>query len=212
MSSPNGHDSSAMAARRSVSRTVDGAAAPTRTAIDLWPSPCSKRYLNISRTRRISSLSAGIPFLPRHVEGRNFTPAEHPRQMLSDGGGIISESGGDYFSELGGRDHFGIRGRIASEFALTPPVAKAKAHDDDIVSLGNGFKKTIPDTALPPADEAVVAGGRRTTALRVFRPGRARPKPPEDAIDHPPIIDAGRGEHHAVCWATAAKGLTIRGQ
>ncbi|WP_318898623.1 hypothetical protein, partial [Sinorhizobium meliloti] len=101
MSSPNGHDSSAMAARRSVSRTVDGAA-PTRTAIDLWPSPCSKRYLNISRTRRISSLSAGIPFLPRHVEGRNFTPAEHPRQMLSDGGGIISESGGDYFSELGG--------------------------------------------------------------------------------------------------------------
>ncbi len=30
--------------------------------------------------------------------------------MLSDGDGIISESGGDYFSELGGRDHFGIRG------------------------------------------------------------------------------------------------------
>ncbi|APO70435.1 hypothetical protein IE4872_PC00420 (plasmid) [Rhizobium gallicum] len=45
-------------------------------------------------------------------------------------------------------------------------------HDDiAIVSLGNRFKKSVLDTGLPPADEAVVAGGRRTVALRDFRPG-----------------------------------------
>lgn len=49
----------------------------------------------------------------------------------------------------------------------------------------------IPDTGLPPADEAVVASGRRTVALRDFRPGRARPEPPEDSIQHPPIIGTG---------------------
>ena len=82
-------------ARRSVSRTVDGAA-PTRTAIDLWPSPCSTRYLSISRTRRISSLSAGIPFLPLTIDGRNVTPAEHPRPHPI----------------RRGRHHLGIRGRL----------------------------------------------------------------------------------------------------
>jgi hypothetical protein len=63
-------------------------------------------------------------------------------------------------------------------------------HDDvAVVSLGNGFKKPVPDTCLPPADEAVVAGGRRPVALRDFRPGRARPKPPQDAVQDAPIID-----------------------
>jgi hypothetical protein len=39
-SSPNGHESPASSTRRSVSRTVEGAA-PTRTAIALWPRPSS---------------------------------------------------------------------------------------------------------------------------------------------------------------------------
>jgi hypothetical protein len=33
-------------------------------------------------------------------------------------------------------------------------------HDDiAVVSLGNRFEKSIPDTGLSPADEAIVAGG-----------------------------------------------------
>lgn len=120
-SSSNGHESPAAVARRSVSRTVDGAA-PTRTAIDLWPSPCSARYLSISRTRRISSLSAGIPFLPHHHRRKELhtgrTPTPHPirrgRHHLGTRGRLILGTGG--------RDHFGIRGRIASEFAHELPV------------------------------------------------------------------------------------------
>ena len=51
MSSANGQRSPAASARRSVSRTVDGAA-PTRCEIALWPSPCSNRCLKISSVRR----------------------------------------------------------------------------------------------------------------------------------------------------------------
>jgi hypothetical protein len=100
-SSFSGHNSSVTAARRSVSRTVDGAP-PTRIAIDLCPSPCSNRYLSISRTRRISSLSAGIPFLPCH----------HRRKELHTGRPPLPDA------RQRGRHHFGIRGRVASEFAV----------------------------------------------------------------------------------------------
>ena len=63
-------------------------------------------------------------------------------------------------------------------------------HDDvTIVGRRNGFEKPIPYPRFPPAHEAVVAGGRRAIALRDFRPGRARSKPPKDAIQHPSIID-----------------------
>ncbi|MBN9075049.1 MAG: transposase [Rhizobiales bacterium] len=67
-------------------RTVEGAA-PTRYEIALWPRPSSNRYRKISRTRRIANLSAGISFL---------LPAK-PKDYFSErGGGIISESGGDF--------------------------------------------------------------------------------------------------------------------
>ncbi len=93
-------ESPAICTRPNVSRTVDGAA-PTLTAIDLWPSPCSKRYLNISRTRRISSLSAGIPFRPRHRRRKELHTSRTPTPD----------------AVRRGRHHLGIRGRIASEFA-----------------------------------------------------------------------------------------------
>ncbi|MDW9972555.1 hypothetical protein GOB98_21835 [Sinorhizobium meliloti] len=83
----------------------------------MWPSPCSKRYLNISRTRRISSLSAGIPFLPRHVEGRELHTSRTPTPDAFRWGRHHLGIRGRLFLGIGGRDHFGIRGRIASEFA-----------------------------------------------------------------------------------------------
>ena len=64
-------------------------------------------------------------------------------------------------------------------------------HDDiAVVSLGNRFKKSIPDTGLPPADEAIVAGGRRTIAFWNFRPRRTCSEAPEDAVQNATIIDA----------------------
>jgi PAS domain S-box-containing protein len=90
----HGHDSPATAARRSVSRTVDGAA-PTLTAIDLQPSPCSKRYLNISRTRRISKSLRRHP-VPSSSQSKEET--SHQQNPMPDAvrrGGIILESGAD---------------------------------------------------------------------------------------------------------------------
>jgi len=63
-------------------------------------------------------------------------------------------------------------------------------HDDvTVISFGNGFKKTIPDTSLPPTDEAVIAGGWRTIPVWNFRPRRACSEAPKDAIQDPPVID-----------------------
>ena len=69
----------------------------------MCPSPCSNRYLSISRTRRISTLSAGIAFLPPRPRGKKLHTCRPPLKDASKGGGIISERGGDYFSESGGR-------------------------------------------------------------------------------------------------------------
>ncbi len=54
--------------------------------------------------------------------------------MLSDGGGIISESGGRLFLGIGGRDHFGIRGRIASEFAHHGPPHRIPDSPQQVVA------------------------------------------------------------------------------
>ena len=65
------------------------------------PSPCSDRYLGISRTGRISSLSAGISFLPCHHRRKELHTGRKPRRHPSIRGGIISERVGGYLSELG---------------------------------------------------------------------------------------------------------------
>ena len=57
-----------------------------------------------------------------------------------------------------------------------------------VVSLRNRLEDPVPDAELPPPDEAVVAGRRRSVALRNVRPGRAGPQPPVDAVQHLPII------------------------
>jgi len=64
-------------------------------------------------------------------------------------------------------------------------------HDDiAVVSLENRFEKSIPDTGLPPADEAIVAGRRWAIAFWNFRPGGTHSEAPEDAVQHTTIIDA----------------------
>jgi len=64
-------------------------------------------YLRISRTRRIFSLSAGIPFLPlRQLKGRTSHQQDTPTN-----------------SPLRGR-HLGTRGRIASESAASAATGK----------------------------------------------------------------------------------------
>gem|GEM_PF-5203751 len=93
-SSANGHDNSAVAARRSVSRTVR-----IESTCD---QVLARSDISISRGHAASPVSPqASPSFLATVE--NFTPAEHPRQ----GGGVISESGCDHFSEL--------RGEIISE-------------------------------------------------------------------------------------------------
>ncbi len=99
-----------------------------------WPSRCRFRWLaakSLLALQAISQYLAETPHLQslhRHPvpsssrRRRNFTPAEHPRQMLSGGSGIILESGGDYFSESGARS-FRNQGRIASEFASYPTTS-----------------------------------------------------------------------------------------
>jgi hypothetical protein len=63
-------------------------------------------------------------------------------------------------------------------------------HDDvAVISLRNGYKKTIPDAGLPPTHEAVVAGGWRSITFRNFRPRRAGSEAPKDAIQDSPVID-----------------------
>jgi hypothetical protein len=57
-----------------------------------------------------------------------------------------------------------------------------------IVSLRHRFKDLIPDAELPPSHEAVITGGRGTMALGNVGPGRARPQPPINAVQNPPII------------------------
>ena len=62
-----------------------------------------------------------------------------------------------------------------------------------VVGLRDRLEDPVPDAVLAPSDEAVVAGRRRTVALGNVGPGRARPQPPVDAVQHPPVI----GPRHA---------------
>jgi hypothetical protein len=73
---------------------------------------------------------------------------------------------------------------------LVDPNARAVDHlQFAIVGFGNFFQQVVPDAGPPPAHKAVVAGGMRAIALRNVRPGAARPKAPQNAVDHPPVIN-----------------------
>jgi len=63
-------------------------------------------------------------------------------------------------------------------------------HDDvAVVTLGDRPEKSIPDTRLPPADEAVVAGGGRSVPIRDLDPRRSGPEPPENPVQNTAIVD-----------------------
>jgi len=66
-------------------------------------------------------------------------------------------------------------------------------NDDDIAikSLGNLAQSMIPDIRLAPSHEPVVASGISAISIRNVLPGRACPEPPQDAVDHPPVVNAG---------------------
>lgn len=65
-------------------------------------------------------------------------------------------------------------------------------HDDvAIESFRNLAQNMIPDTGLSPSHEPVVACGIRTISIRNICPRRACPKPPQDAVDHPRVVNAG---------------------
>src|SRR5690606_29274853 len=52
----------------------------------------------------------------------------------------------------------------------------------------NCFVNSVPDAQFPPPHEAVVAGRRRTIALRYVGPGRSRAQAPENPVQHLAII------------------------
>ena len=65
-------------------------------------------------------------------------------------------------------------------------------HDDvAIIGLGGFLHEPAPDACLAPTNKAVVAGGRRAVVPGDFRPRRACPEAPENAIQHPAVIDTG---------------------
>ncbi|RVJ49592.1 hypothetical protein CN175_20450, partial [Sinorhizobium meliloti] len=84
-----------------------------------------------------SSLSAGIPFLPRHVEGRELHTSRTPTPDAFRWGRHHLGIRGRLFLGIGGRDHFGIRGRIASEFALLG------GYNNALHSIFSGFSRAL---------------------------------------------------------------------
>ena len=58
-----------------------------------------------------------------------------------------------------------------------------------VVSFGDRIHQPIPDPRLPPSVEAVVNCRGRPVTLWQIGPSRARSQDPEDAVQHPPIID-----------------------
>src|SRR5699024_3818681 len=52
----------------------------------------------------------------------------------------------------------------------------------------NRLKDLVPDPELPPAHEAVIAGGWWAVAFRDVGPGRAGAQPPIDTVQHLPVV------------------------
>jgi hypothetical protein len=60
-----------------------------------------------------------------------------------------------------------------------------------VVGFGNSLQKLVPDACLSPPDEPIVTRRVGAIPLRNVRPRRTRSEPPENAIQHPTIVDAG---------------------
>ena len=73
---------------------------------------------------------------------------------------------------------------------LVDPHDRGVDHlDVAVVSLCDRVHQPIPDAGFAPAVEAIVDRRRWAVASRDIRPGRTRPKHPEDTVQDPPIID-----------------------
>ena len=55
---------------------------------------------------------------------------------------------------------------------------------------GDGVHHPIPHASFPPSYEAVVASGAWTIAFGQVSPRRTGSQHPEDAVQHPPVINA----------------------
>src|SRR5690625_2021495 len=78
-------------------------------------------------------------------------------------------------------------------FCVSPMLVNADRGTVDhlevaLVSGRNCFVNSVPDAQFPPPHEAVVAGRRRTIALRYVGPGRSRAQAPENPVQHLAII------------------------
>jgi hypothetical protein len=73
---------------------------------------------------------------------------------------------------------------------MNPDRRRVDHLDVAVVSLGNRVQKPVPNARLAPAVEAVHAGRVRAVAGGDVSPGRARAQPPEDPVQHAPVIDA----------------------
>lgn len=58
-----------------------------------------------------------------------------------------------------------------------------------IMGFGDGVHEAVPHTCFPPSDEAVVTGGAWSTPLGQVAPWRTRSQHPENAVQHPPVIN-----------------------
>ncbi len=79
-------------------------------------------------------------------------------------------------------------------------------HDDVTIRKPWNSFSSRSQNRLSAADEAVVAGGRRTIALRI-PPSESPSGTAKDTIQHPPIIDAGA--RHAACWGSSGDRMTF---
>ena len=60
-----------------------------------------------------------------------------------------------------------------------------------IVSGCECIHDLIPDACLPPADEAIVAGGMGSVAVWQIAPRRTRSQDPEYAVENAPVVHTG---------------------
>lgn len=63
-------------------------------------------------------------------------------------------------------------------------------HDLAFESGGNRSKEPVPYPGFAPTDKPVVAGRRRAVALWYLGPRRPCAEPPENTVQHAPVIDA----------------------
>ena len=75
-------------------------------------------------------------------------------------------------------------------------------HQFAIVSGRNRRQKPVPNPGSAPADKTIVAGCRRSIALRNFGPRRSRAKAPHDPVENPTVIHAG---YTAACCVAMAR-------